>query len=53
MQIFPQIIPNLFHFYLLLPYIVVFYFFDTIYSVFNFTFYLKDFNFAIESYVKI
>lgn len=53
MQIFLQIIPKMFRFYLILLYVVVFFYSGTIYSVFNFTIYLKDFNFAIESYVKI
>ena len=53
MQIFLQIIPKLFLFYLALLYVGVILVFSTTYSVFDFTFYLKDFNFAIEFYVKI
>lgn len=53
MQIFHQIIPKMFLFYLVLLYVVVIYVFSTTYSVFDFTFYWKDFNFAIEYYVKI
>ena len=50
MQIFLQIIPKLFLFYLTLLYVVVILVFSTTYSVFDFIFYLKDFNFTGINY---
>ncbi len=44
MQIFLQIIPKMFHFYLILLYVVVVFYLGTIYSVFDFTFYLIFLN---------
>lgn len=44
MQIFLQIIPKMFHFYLILLYVVVVFYSGTIYSVFDFTFYLIFLN---------
>jgi hypothetical protein len=44
MQIFLQIIPKMFRFYLILLYVVVFFYSGTIYSVFDFTFYLIFLN---------
>ena len=53
MQIFLQIIPKMFHFYLILLYVVVVFYSGTIYSVFDFTFYLIFLNFLNFSWILI